>query len=80
MTTARRHYIGVDQHGQTYWLGCHPRKELLQRLCRSRAAKMYRDDTSPQGYHHVGYVIAGLWIELFEVRPLHQAAGLKGVV
>ena len=67
--TTRRH-VGVDQYGQMYRLGCYPRKELLETLGRSRAQKLYRDDTSPQGYHHVGYVIAGLWIEVFTLAPL----------
>lgn len=65
-----KQHIGLDQYGQTYWLGRHPRKELLAQLGRSRAAKMYRDDSSPQGYQHVGYVIAGLWIDVFCLTPL----------
>jgi len=65
-----KHHVGVDQYGQTYWLGRHPRKELLEMLGRSWAQKMYRDDTNPLGYRHVGYVIAGLWIEVFALAPL----------
>jgi hypothetical protein len=60
-------HVGVDQYGQTYWLGRHPRKELLALLCRTRAEKLYRDDTSPQGYRHVGYVVGKLWIEIFRL-------------
>lgn len=70
-----RRFVGVDQYGTTYWLGAHPRKELLDRLCRSRAEKMYRDDSSLQGYCHVGYVIGGLWIEVFKLRPFQLASG-----
>ena len=61
-------FVGVDQYGHTYWLGPHPRKELQQLLCRSRIAKMYRDDRSTAGYSHVGYVIGQLWIEIFELK------------
>jgi len=70
MATTNRRHIGLDQYGRTYWLGAHPRKDLLRLLCRTRSAKLYRDDSSPQGYHHVGYVIAGLWIEVFALQPL----------
>lgn len=66
---ARRH-IGIDQYGHTYWLGRHPRKELLEQLGRMHADKMYRDDTSTQGHHHAGYVIGGLWIDVFRVEPI----------
>ena len=72
MNITRKGHVGVDQYGQTYWLGRHPRKELLAMLGRSRAAKMYRDDMSPQGCHHVGYVIAGLWIEVFALAPFAE--------
>lgn len=74
-----RRFVGVDQYGHTYFLGPHPRKELTRLLCRSRIAKMYRDDKSPKGYHHVGYVIGKLWIEVFELKPLAVGRGTKGV-
>lgn len=58
--------MGIDQYGQTYHdLGKHPRKELLRRLGRTHGQKMYRD---PDGTH-TGYVIGGLWIELYVVAP-----------
>lgn len=69
----RRRYVGVDQYGAAYWLGAYPRKELLDRLGRSRAEIMYRDGNSPLGYHRVGYVIAGLWIEVFALAPFDSA-------
>jgi hypothetical protein len=54
--------IGISQHGQIFHnLGKHPRKELLKRLNRKHCSKMYRG-----AGQHVGYVIAGMWIELFE--------------
>jgi hypothetical protein len=42
-------------------------------LGHSRAQKIYRDDTSPEGCHHVGYIIGGLWIEVYALRPLSAA-------
>lgn len=60
--------MGVDQYGQTYHgLGKHPRSTLMQRLNRSHVAKMYRD--TKDGPRHVGYILAGLWIEIYDVSP-----------
>ena len=36
-------YMAIDQYGQTYHGLEHPRKDLLERLGRSHAEKMYRD-------------------------------------
>lgn len=58
-----------DQHGQTFHdLGRHPRKELLKRLGRRHAAKMFCDTRSGET-RHTGYVIAGLWLTLYTVTP-----------
>lgn len=47
-------FMGIDQHGRHYDdLGLFPRKELLNRLGRSK---------------HVGYVIGGNWITLYRVQ------------
>lgn len=60
--------MGIDQYGATYHdLGAHPRTALMRKLGRSRAAKMYRD--TKDGPRHVGYIVAGLWIEIFDVAP-----------
>lgn len=62
-----RTFMAVDQYGQYYHdLGPHPRKTLLERIGRSHAEKMYVDrDSVP---YHVGYIIAGLWLRIYEVR------------
>jgi hypothetical protein len=57
-------FMGIDQYGQTYHGLKHPRKDLLDRLDRKHAEKMYVGDGK-----HVGYVIAGLWISIFKVEP-----------
>ena len=56
-----------DQYGQWHHdLGRHPRKELLNRLCRKKAQRMFID-TKDGTSKHIGYVIAGLWLTLFRV-------------
>lgn len=57
--------IAIDQYNQIYAIpGRHPRKELLERLGRRKATRMFidRKDGSTK---HIGYVIAGLWLTLF---------------
>lgn len=61
-------YFGVDQYGQTYHGLEHPRKDLLERLGRKHADKMYID-LKDSSYKHIGYVIAGLGIRVYEVHP-----------
>lgn len=57
--------LGVDQYGNRFYLDSKaPRKSLLEQLGRKHADKMYRD--TPAGPRHVGYVIAGHWVELFD--------------
>jgi hypothetical protein len=69
---AQANYIAVDQDGQMYHaLGPYPRKELLQRLGRRRASKMYIDTRDGRTLH-VGYVIAGLWLTLYEVKRFER--------
>ena len=60
-------HMGIDQYGQTYHGLGHPRKDLLKLFGHKHADKMYQD--TKEGTKHVGYIIAGLWIELFEVTP-----------
>jgi hypothetical protein len=61
--------MGRDQYGQTYHnLGKHPRKELLNRLGRCHAEKMYFEDKEGNS-KHVGYVIGRLWVTLYNVTP-----------
>ncbi len=62
-----RGYLGIDQYGTHYHLKHHPRKELLEYFDRQHADNMYRDRTDGS-IHHVGYIIAGHWIEIHEVR------------
>ena len=65
-------YIGVDQYGQMYKIRRHPRKELLDCLGAAHADKMYRDPHA----QHIGYVIRGLWIAVYQTRLINS----QGVV
>lgn len=59
--------MGRDQYGHTYHnLGLHPRKELLARLSRKSASRMFIDTKSGES-KHIGYIIAGLWITIYTV-------------
>lgn len=62
-----KRYMAMDQYGNTYHdIGPHPRQWLLDHFCRQRAQKMYRDPNA----RHVGWIIAGHWLEVFRVFPL----------
>jgi hypothetical protein len=60
-------YIGIDQYGKTYPIEKHPRLELLKALGRSKAERMMVDDMEGRS-HHVGYVIAQLWIQIYSIK------------
>lgn len=66
-------YMAIDQYGQTYHGLEHPRKDLLEKLGASHAEKMYVDKKGG-GAAHVGYVIRGLWLTLYEITPVENPA------
>lgn len=67
-------YMARDQYGGTHHnLGPHPRKALLERLGRVKAQKMYLDKADGSTVH-IGWIIAGLWLEVYEVKPLERVA------
>lgn len=66
-------YMGIDQYGNTYHGLRHPRKDLLERLGRKRASKMYVDKLDGSSIH-IGYVIAGHWITVYKVERMEKAA------
>jgi hypothetical protein len=65
-------YMGIDQYGNHYDGLLRPRKDLLNRLYRKHAEKMYIDKIDGT-VKHVGYIIAGLWISLYEVTPFEKS-------
>jgi hypothetical protein len=69
-----KNFMAIDQYGHTYHgLGPAPRKALLEKLGRKHAAKMYvdRKEGPPK---HVGYIVAGLWLTLYEVIRFERPA------
>lgn len=72
--TKEKTYMALDQYGNAFHdLGPHPRKALLERLGRQHADRMYIDSTS-DGPKHVGWIIAGLWLTVYEVIPMREPA------
>lgn len=57
--------MAIDQYGHTYHGLSHPRKDLCARIGSSHAEKMYIDSTA--GAKHIGYVIGGLWLTIYQV-------------
>lgn len=59
-------YLAIDQYGTHYSTKKHPRKELLEQLGATHAAKMYTDTIGGQ-VKHIGYIVNGLWLTVYEV-------------
>jgi len=67
-------YMAIDQYGHTeHDLGPHPRNELLRRLDRKSARKVYVDKKSG-GCVHIGWIIAGRWFTVYKVEPMERPA------
>jgi hypothetical protein len=66
----KKQFMAVDQYGQTYHGLSKPRRDLLNRLCRKHADKMYID--TKNGARHCGYIIGGLWLSIYEVKPINS--------
>ena len=66
--------MGRDQYGDSYHnLGKYPRAALLDQLNRKHADRMFRDKkTGPP--KHIGYIVAGRWITLYNVEPWERPA------
>ena len=64
-------YMGIDQYGTTYHGLKNPRKDLMDELYCSHAKKMYIDKVDGS-YKHIGYIIKGLWITLYEITPFER--------
>lgn len=66
--------IAIDQYGQKFTLKTNsPRKELLEILGYKSAQKMYVDTKGGQS-KHVGYIIGGLWLTIYNVCEWSKAA------
>ena len=68
----KQSYVAIDQYGQVHHIGHFaPRAELLRMLGRQHADKIYR--TIGGKTQHVGWKIAGLWLDVFKLLPLKDA-------
>ena len=69
--------LAIEQYGDTFHnLGDNPRKALLERLGRTRAEKMYVDTVDGKT-KHVGYIIGGLWLNLYYVSEWIKQVGVS---
>ncbi len=60
-------YLAIDQYGEKYTLNTKfPRKALLEQLNATHADKIYVDDKDGNA-KHIGYIISGLWLRLYNV-------------
>ena len=59
-------YLAIGHLGTTFHGLKHPRKDLMARLGRKSARKMYIDRADGSGAH-VGYIVAGEWFTVYEV-------------
>lgn len=62
-------YMARDQYGDTIHLTepKHPRRQLLAKLGRQHAARMFYDSKSTGQPVHCGYIVGGRWFKLYEV-------------
>lgn len=65
-------HIAIDQGGRYYPLfSNYPRKELMEKLGRKHANKMYVDSKKGISYH-IGYVIAGKWLTIWKTKQMRK--------
>ena len=63
-------YMAIDQWGHTHHNLKHPRKDLCEKFGVKHVQRMFCDTKA--GVMHVGYIISGHWLELFEVKPYQK--------
>lgn len=66
-------FMAIDQYGQTYHGLVKPRRDLLTRLGGKHASRMFRDKKDGRTVH-VGWIIGGLWLTVYEVTPMELEA------
>ena len=68
-------YIAIGNQGTIHRLtDVHksPRQQLLEKCERQRADKIYEDDRTTGDSYHTGYIVGGVWYNVYEV---HQWKG-----
>lgn len=63
--------MAIDQYGQAYHGLERPRRDLLNKLGYKHADKMYVDSKDGNTYH-TGYIIGGLWLDIYKVEPFRK--------
>ena len=67
----KKHYMAIDQYGNTFHSLLHPRKDLCMKIGCSHVSKMFVD-TKDGNARHTGYVISGHWLSVYEVKPINS--------
>ena len=70
-------YMAIDHYGHHHHLidaKKSPRVQLLDKLGRKHCEKMYQDFMTEPKVRHAGYIIAGLWLTVHEVRDWNGKA------
>lgn len=70
MRDVSKMYMAIGSNGETVHGLTWPRKELLERLGRQHADKVYVGDGV-----HVGYIIARVWWTIYRVEPWSGTGG-----
>ena len=68
---SHRRFMAIDQYGNTHHGLEYPRRDLLRILGRKHVSKMYIDKNDGRTMH-IGYVIGGLWLTVYEVKRMEQ--------
>ena len=70
MSKRTENFMAIDQYGHTHHGLVHPRRDLLEKLGYTHADKMYQDTIDGDSIH-TGYIIGGLWLAIYQVKPWH---------
>jgi len=66
-------YMAINQYGNTFHGLKNPRKDLMEKIGVKHASKMYVDDLTGKTFH-IGYIIGGHWLTVYEVVPTQKVA------
>jgi hypothetical protein len=59
-------YMAIGSYGTKLHNLKHPRKDILERMGKTHASKMYIDDKDGNA-KHVGYIVGGEWFTVYEI-------------
>lgn len=67
----KKYYIGINQYNEIFYLKHYPRKDLIEYFNCKNIHKMFVDSIDNKIFH-IGYVIKGNWINIYEVIPMRK--------